>query len=95
MVIWSEYSALWHVGGVIAILEENVSSGFEASLAFTALARGKWTRGTILMVLDLASRVGLRLPTLFPMWGFNYYSSVWYKVLETYLVFVGRVMSWT
>ncbi|PON98915.1 hypothetical protein TorRG33x02_051520 [Trema orientale] len=95
MVIWSEYSALWHVGVVISILEENVSSGFEVFLASAGLSRGKWTRGTILMVLDLAWRVGLRLPTLFPMWGFNYYGSVWYKVLETYLVCVGRVMSWT
>ncbi|PON59311.1 Transmembrane protein [Parasponia andersonii] len=89
MVVWCHFRALCKVGVVFSILEGK--SGLEAFSASADLIKGNKTRGTILMVLDMAWRLssGL-LPTLFPRSGFG----VWYEVLDAYLMCYGRVMNW-
>ena len=85
MIMWSEYTAMWNVGIVIAISEGK--RGLEAFSESSNLMRG-----IMLMIIDLAWKLGLGLPNLFPKWGFHGWFA--YEVVDVVLVCFGRVMSW-
>lgn len=92
MTKWLEYSAVWDVAIILSISEDK--SVLEVLSTASSITKGNRTRGCVLMLLNFAWWLGLRVLGFHARRRFMANSAHAVAVAETGLVCVGKVMEW-